>query len=237
MVVEQTEEAFLAEYDPTRFPLVAVTVDVAALTIHQGKLCVLAIERTNHPFKGKWALPGAFPKPNEHIYVAAIRGLVSKTNVAPPHIEQLGSYGGVDRDPRMRVYSIAYLAVGTFDDKPQPGYHAAKAEWIPATEGFDWAFDHEQIVSDAVWRARSKMEYTPLATRFLPPTFTMPDLMEVYRIVWDQPIDRGNFYRKVKATQGFVEPTDDKFVKVLRYRAGDAKMLYPPIRRDTEAWS
>lgn len=232
-MVNQSEEDFLSSYDPTAFPPVAVSVDVAALTLNEGVLSVLAIERSQHPFAGHWALPGTFPKPGEDIYLAAIRGLVEKTNVSPPHFEQLASFGSPDRDPRMRVVSIGYLSIGPFADMPVAGYHAKQAEWLPVHDHpYKWAFDHEKIVTEAVSRLQSKLEYSAMAIRFLPEMFTIAELRKVYEAVWDRHLDPGNFQRKVTTAKGFLEAMPAKRGTSRLYRAGAAKLLYPPILQE-----
>jgi 8-oxo-dGTP diphosphatase len=236
-MTEQTEEVFLAEYDPNRFPPSAITADVAAFSVRDGVLCVLGIERANHPFRGRWALPGTFPEPKEDAYDAAVRALTLRTGIVPSHMEQLATYTDPDRDPRMRIASVAYLAFGPFKGEPKAGYHASKAEWLPVhTSTYEWAFDHKVILHDAVTRLASKIEYTPLITRFLPETFTIPDILDTYEAIWNRRLDAGNFYRKVKASKGFVEPTGKKRDKATEYRAGSARLLYPPIRA-MEEWA
>jgi 8-oxo-dGTP diphosphatase len=104
------------------------------------------------------------------------------------------------------------------------------------------AFDHAQILDDAVERARSRLEFTTLAAAFCGPTFTIGDLRHVYEVVWDEPIDPRNFSRKVVQTKGFVEPTGGKRVPdtgrpAALYRRGPALTLNPPLMRSgtTEA--
>src|SRR5262245_52153896 len=101
------ERAFLAAYNPRQFPPIAVTVDIAILTVRAGELCALLIRRASHPFRDYWALPGGFVVPGEELDTAARRELVEETGVrAYSHFEQLRCYGDPDRDPRMRVVSV-----------------------------------------------------------------------------------------------------------------------------------
>ena len=100
-------------YDPRRFPPFAVTVDVAVFTIRDDALHVLLIARGEEPFKAALALPGGFVKPDENLDQAAARELAEETGLRDGswHLEQLGSYGDPDRDPRMRVVTVAYWAI------------------------------------------------------------------------------------------------------------------------------
>ena len=239
------ERDFLDSYDPGAYAPVAVTVDVVALTIRDGRLCVLLVERGEQPFAGRRALPGGFVR-EETLGVAALRELAEETGVRPGedalaqvHLEQLGTYGDPDRDPRMRVVSVAYLAFAPSLPDPRAGGDASAAFWVPATEAGDLAFDHGRILADALDRARSKLEYTPLATAFVGPDFTIAELRAVYAAVWGEDLHAGNFHRKVLSVPGFVESTGETAArggerggpKARLYRAGDARLLHPALLR------
>jgi len=236
------EVEFLRTYDPTRFPPVAVTVDVALLTIRQGQLAVLLVRRGSHPFIDRWALPGGFVGPSEDLDDAARRELGEEAGVAPSpwHLEQLRTYGRPGRDPRMRVVSVAYL--GLLPDPPRPlaGTDAADARFWPVADlwsddGPGLAFDHADIVADAIERARSKLEYTSLATAFVEEPFTIADLRRVYESVWSVQLHPANFRRKVLSTPGFVVATgDDRSTgrgRAELYRRGEGTTLHPAILR------
>ena len=238
----ETERKFLADYDPAAFPPVGVTVDVVVLTIRQGQLCVLLIRRGAHPSKGEWALPGGFVAPDEDLDDAARRELTEETGVdaASWHLEQLRTYGAPDRDPRLRVVSVAYL--GMMPDLPRPaaGTDAEDARFWPVDDlasgdGPPLAFDHQRIVADAIERARSKLEYTSLGTSFVEEPFTIADLRRVYEAVWGVPLHPANFRRKVLSAAGFVEPTGDERATgrgwADLYRCGEGTVLHPAMLR------
>ena len=221
-------------------PGFAVTVDLVVLTIRDGALCALLIRRGAPPYKGRWALPGGFVLPDEGLDNAAVRELREETGVAAEagHLEQLASYGDPKRDPRGRVVTVAYLAL--LPDLPAPvaGTDAAQAAWrrLDEVHRRNLAFDHDRILTDGVERARAKLEYTPLASAFCPPEFTVADLRTVYETVWGAPIDPRNFHRKATTTDGFVTPTGrstagERGRPAQLYRRGPATVLYPPLLR------
>ncbi len=235
-----TEREFLAGYDPRAFPPVAVTVDIAILTVRAGRLCVLLIRRGTHPYRGRWALPGGFVGPREDLDAAAARELAEETGVAAgAHLEQLRCYGAPKRDPRMRVVSVAYLALVPDPAQPVAGTDAAEARFWPVDElggdGPALAFDHATILADAVERARAKLEYTNLATWLLEEPFSIADLRRVYEAVWGTELHAANFRRKVLATPGFVAPagghapTGRGWAEL--YRRGGTAQLHPALLR------
>lgn len=227
-------------YDPHAFPPIAVTVDLVALTIRDGALAAVAIRRGEDPFVGRWALPGGFVRDGEDLDAAAARELAEETGLPAGvlHLEQLASYGAPLRDPRMRVVSVAYLGLAPDMPLPVAGGDAAGARWAPVDEllGTELAFDHGEILADGVERARAKLEYTPLATMFCPPEFTVAELRRVYEIVWDTTLDSRNFHRKVTGADGFLVSTGEATARdggrpAQLYRRGDLQMLHPPMLR------
>jgi 8-oxo-dGTP diphosphatase len=231
-------------------PPFAVTADVVAMTLVAGKLSVLLVRRAADPFAGSWALPGGFLAPDEDADAAAARELGEETGlVLEPsadgrtagtgHLEQLRTYSDPGRDPRMRVVSVAYVAVLPEPAVAEAGSDAADVRWFAVDDlDFPLAFDHARIVGDAVERIRSKLEYTTLAAAFCAPAFTIPELRRVYEAVWGAPIDGPNFSRKVTSTKGFVVETDEHRPASTAggrpprlFRRGSASVLFPPLLR------
>jgi 8-oxo-dGTP diphosphatase len=233
----------------TEHPPFAVAVDLAIFTICEGALSVLLVERGEEPYAGSWALPGGFVQPDEDAETAAWRELHEETGVSrfAGHLEQLQTYSAPDRDPRMRVVSVAHVAFAPDLPSPEAGSDAASARWWAVEDVLDadqvaLAFDHTEILTDARERIRAKLEYTTLATEFVAEPFTLPDLRRVYAAVWGTPPDLGNFRRKVLGTAGFVVPTDGHGEpsetggrKALLYRRGPARLIQPPMLRTTTA--
>jgi 8-oxo-dGTP diphosphatase len=221
----------------------SVTVDLVLLTIREEALHVLLVRRGIPPYKGQWALPGGFVKPDEGLDAAAVRELREETGMqitpgrhSSAHLEQLASYGDPKRDPRGRVVTVAYLALLPDLPAPSAGSDASHAAWRPVDEVKRLAFDHERILADGLERARAKLEYTPLATAFCPPEFTVAELRAVYETVWAAPLDPRNFHRKATTTEGFLDPTGrstagERGRPAQLYRRGRASVLYPPLLR------
>ncbi len=251
----------MSPYDPSAFLPFAVTVDLVVLTVRGQALCTLAVRRGEPPFQGRWALPGGFVRGDEDLAEAAARELAEETGLcaraaAPPtpagaaHLEQLATYGAPGRDPRMRVVSVAHLALAPDLPAPRAGGDAHSARWAPvedllggdgayAREGEQpapLAFDHARILADGVERARSKIEYSSLATAFCPAEFTVGELRRVYEAVWGVVLDPRNFHRKVTGTPGFLVPSGGTTTRqggrpAQLFRAGGATVLNPPMLR------
>ncbi|MEV6762150.1 NUDIX domain-containing protein [Streptomyces sp. NPDC051105] len=228
-------------YDKYAYEPFAVTVDLAVLTLRAGALHVLLVERGQEPYAGRWALPGGFLLPRESAETAARRELAEETglsDVSGLHLEQLRTYSEPDRDPRMRVVSVAFTALLPDAPEPRGGGDAAQARWLPYDPALRLAFDHDRILADGHERVGAKLEYSCLATAFCPPEFTLGELQNVYETVWGVELDRPNFRRKVLATPGFVEPvqgaarlTGGRGKPAALYRAGTAATLHPPLLR------
>jgi 8-oxo-dGTP diphosphatase len=225
--------------------LFAVAVDLVVLTVRDAELCALLVRRDAPPFAGRWGLPGGFVLPNEDLLETATRRLGEETGLelGGHHLEQLASYAAPDRDPRGRVLTVGHIAIVPRPPEPIAGADAAGTAWHPIAKLVDGAaadallaFDHGRILADGVERVRSKLEYTPLATAFCPPEFTIAELRAVYETVWRTRLDPRNFHRKVTGADGFVEPTGGTVIRdrgrpAQLFRRGPATLLHPALLR------
>ncbi len=180
------------------YPRPALTVDCVVFGFDEGALKVLLIERGLEPFKGRWALPGGFVRVDETLDAAARRELGEEAGLTQVFLEQLYTFGTVDRDPRERVVSVAYYAlVKLSEHSAKAATDAANALWFPVSEVPRLAFDHARILETAIERLKGKVRYQPIGFELLPPKFTLSQLQHLYEAVLGTELDKRNFRKKV----------------------------------------
>lgn len=223
---DDDELAFLAAYDASEFPHPSVAVDVATMTTFDGALHALLVRRTEHPAKGRWALPGGFVGIDESLDDAAARVLRTKAGLSDIFLEQLYTFGAVDRDPRTRVISVAYYALVEAGrlraarpeagetvlariEAPQDGSTTGPIRALD-DDGSDLplAFDHAEILRLVVQRMRGKLDYAPLGFQLLPERFPLRDLQAVHEAILGRPLNKDSFRRSV-ITRGLVAATGE----------------------------
>jgi 8-oxo-dGTP diphosphatase len=181
-------------------------------------LQVLLIRRGLPPFRGRWALPGGFVRPDESVDAAALRELREEAGLEKVYLEQLYTFGDVRRDPRGRIVSVAYTAlVSTASNHPTAATDAREAAWFPAGKLPTLAFDHADILKAAVERLRGKVRYRPVGFELLPEKFTLSQLQQLYEAVLGRSLDKRNFRKKLMA-MGVVRETPD-FERGVSHRA------------------
>jgi ADP-ribose pyrophosphatase YjhB (NUDIX family) len=174
-----------------------VAVDCIIFGFDGDRLKLLLIKRNFEPGKGQWSLMGGFLKENEGLDEAAQRILEQLTGLRDIFLEQLLTYGEVNRDPAARVISVAYYALintSNFDEFKAQNY---KGSWFELTEMPDLIFDHVEMVNKARKRLRRKAKNQPIGFELLPQKFTLPQLMKLYEAIYDQKFDKRNFRKKL----------------------------------------
>ena len=183
--------------------------------------------RTRQPHLDQWALPGGWLPAHEDLDSAAARTLSETTGLHPSYLEQLYTFGGVDRSPTGRVVSVAYTALVRTDevDRAAPGENV---RWFRADALPRLAFDHNAIVDYALARLRTKVEYAHIAHTFLGETFTLAQLRSVHEAVLGHALDAANFRRSMATSTDLVETgevlagTPHRPPKLFRYRTAES---------------
>lgn len=218
-----TEAEFLDQYSAEAYPRPSVAVDVALMTVVVNRIQVLMIQRSEHPQRGRWQLPGGFVGIDESVDAAVQRTLKDKTGLAGVFTEQLYTFGDVDRDPRTRVISIAYYALVDPQRLAPASQNSVLAElevpWAGETGGpvslrndsvaLEVAFDHEHIVGTVVQRLRGKLNYTPVGYELLPEEFTLLDLQRIHETILGVALNKDSFRRRM-LDSGELEATGNR---------------------------
>ncbi len=224
-----------------RFALPLTTVDVVIFTVLDGALQVLLVQRPQaerEPFPGRWALPGGFVDVDRDasLLACAKRKLKEKTGISSPYLEQLGSWGGRERDPRGWSATHVYFAlVPAADLKPAKGTNVAEVTWVRVDTVVGrrgMAFDHSEILEAAVERLRSKVEYTSLPAYLLPEPFTLPQLQRTYEVILGRPVDKSGFRTRTLAADfldevGTTEGDTNRTAVAYRLRDRERVVVFP----------
>ncbi len=221
------EAAFLESYDPNAFERPSVAVDLILMSVVDGAPAVLLTRREQHPFCGAWALPGGFVGIGENLDAAAHRILREKARMADAYVEQLYTFGAVDRDPRTRIISVAYFALLPTDRfaaalkaAPELALAELAVPWkgeaggpvearIEDSGSLRLAFDHGDMLSLAIRRLRGKLDYSGIAFALLPERFTLRALQDIYEAILDTRLNKPAFRRRM-IDRGWLEPTGER---------------------------
>ncbi|WP_417462042.1 NUDIX hydrolase [Kordiimonas sp.] len=212
-----------------QYPHPAVTTDIVIFSVRENALQLLLIKRGGEPYKGSWALPGGFVKLDESVDACAKRELAEEAGLQDVYLEQLYTFGKVDRDPRERVISVAYYTLTPSEHLlPEAGTDAAEVAWFPISELPELAFDHTEIINVARKRLAAKMEYSTIGLQFMAEEFTLSQLQIVYEQATGKELDKRNF-RKWILSLDLIKETGKK------YAAGAHRpaMLYSIKDRDS----
>jgi 8-oxo-dGTP diphosphatase len=189
------------------YPRPALTVDCVVFGLdQQDTLKVMLIRRKLPPFQGQWALPGGFVRLEESLEQAARRELQEETGLRDIFLEQLYTFGEVDRDPRDRVVSVAYYALVNLSEYAvQAATDAEAAQWFAINTLPPLAFDHGRILDLAIARLKGKVRYEPIGFELLPQKFTLSQLQKLYEIILGESLDKRNFRKKFLKTDLLIE--------------------------------
>lgn len=187
----------------------AVTVDNVIFGFDDGALKVLLIKRGEPPYENQWALPGNFVYPNEDLNAAAGRVLYELTGLKDVYLEQVRTFGEVNRHPMGRVITVAYFSLIKIKEYQLQGTNrlSQRAEWISFTEAIDLAFDHDAILDACFRRLQRRVRMRPVGFELLPKKFTLTELQHLYEAILqpDKKIDKRNFRKKILSMKILVD--------------------------------
>lgn len=188
-------------------PKFYTSVDCIIFGFHKGELSLLLLKRNFEPAKGEWSLMGGFVQEDESVDAAAKRVLAELTGLEQVYMEQVGSFGKVDRDPGGRVISIAYYALININEYDRELVRQHNAFWININELPPLIFDHEDMVRKARILMQQKASAKPIGFNLLPDLFTLSQLQSLYEAIYGEPLDKRNFRKRV-AEMNYIEKTD-----------------------------
>jgi ADP-ribose pyrophosphatase YjhB (NUDIX family) len=180
-----------------RHQKILVAVDCIIFGFDGDQLKALLIKRGFEPEKGKWSLMGGFIGKSENAEQAAARVLYQLTGMNNIYMEQLSTFTDVKRDSAGRVISIAYFALINIADYSQQLQLEHEARWFQLHRIPPLIFDHRKMVMKAKERLKEKVVAHPIGFELLPTKFTLPQLQSLYEAIYDMPLDKRNFTKKM----------------------------------------
>lgn len=188
-------------------PQFYVSVDCIIFGFDKGSLKLLLLKRNFEPAKGSWSLMGGFVQDGESVDDAAKRVLAELTGLENVYMEQVGTFGEVDRDPGERVISVAYYALININEYDRNLVQQHNAHWAEINEIPPLVFDHPQMVKQARIMLQKKASSEPIGFNLLPSLFTLFQLQSLYEAIYGEPLDKRNFRKRV-ADLNYIEKTD-----------------------------
>ena len=188
-----------------------VAVDSIIFGYDEGgrELKVLLLKRNFQPAKGEWSLMGGFLKNNEAVDEAAKRILLQLTGLSDVYMEQLYTFGEVDRDPGARIISVAYFALIKINASDLELVKNHGATWIPISSMPSLIFDHSAMVDRALKKLQVRARTQPIGFELLPDKFTIPQLQGLYEAIYSKTLDKRNFRRKL-LSMNLLEKLEEK---------------------------
>lgn len=208
--------------------------DIGIFRFQGQSLQVYLVELTIDPYVGSMALPGTLVREREDLPAASERAYREATGHDNAYFEQVFTFSGLDRDPRQRSISTAYMALPDRDGSTfETGRKYGRAFWCDVDGLPNLAFDHKGIIALCVDRICAKLNYTTIAVLLLPVEFTLTELQSVYEYCLQSRLDKRNFRKKVLSLD-ILEPTElrrtgERARPAMLYRAKDRAMRIIPL--------
>jgi ADP-ribose pyrophosphatase YjhB (NUDIX family) len=188
---------------------ILVAVDCIIFGFDGSELKALLVKRGLEPERNRWSLMGGFVQRDESADAAASRILKMLTGLSQVYMEQLYTFTEVHRDIADRVISIAYFALINIHEYSNQLHQDYEPHWFPLKEIPPLIFDHDKMVQKAQAALREKVANHPIGFELLPPKFTLPQLQSLYEAIYDAPLDKRNFSRKILSL-GILNKLDEK---------------------------
>lgn len=223
-----SEQAFLKQYNSAEYERPSLTVDIVLLTSIKSELYTLVIRRDEQPQQDTWSLPGGFVQIEESLDQAANRVIAEKAGLRDIFVEQLYTFGSVNRDPRGRVVTVAYFALVDSEQLnaalPNVDFNRKLAQVQLVNEShtvlkaithdsegdpIPLAFDHEEILRVAIARLQGKLNYSQIGFELLPNKFTLRQLQKIHETILGHSVNKDAFRKRMLAT-GLVESTGQR---------------------------
>lgn len=189
--------------------LVAVDCIIFGYDIQEKEIKLLLVKRSFDPAKGKWSLAGGFVEQNESLDIAASRVLHNLTGLKNVFMNQLYTYGDIDRDPGARVISVSYGALIKIKDIDYKLSKKSGAHWQSMTKLPELIFDHQNMVERALSDLRKQVKIKPVGFELLPEKFTLVQLLDLYEAIYQKNIDKRNFRKKI-LSMNILEKLEEK---------------------------
>ena len=186
-----------------------VSVDCIILGFQDKEINVLIVKRKFNPLRGKRSLMGGFVQKHESLNEAVARVVAGYTGVENVHMEQVGAYGEVNRDPGGRVVSVVYyvlIDMHQFDEQLKERHNT---EWVNIKNVGPLILDHRQFLDDSLRHLRQRSATHPVGFNLLPEQFTLPQLQSLYEAIYAREMDKRNFRKKI-LEMGVLEKLDKK---------------------------
>ena len=187
-------------------PKFHIAVDCIIFGFENGRMKLLWQKRNFEPHRGEWSLMGGFVQENEDVDAAAKRVLFELTGLTHIYLKQVGAFGSVGRDSGDRVVSVAYFALVNITKVDEELNHYNSAYWANLDELPPLLFDHQDMVEAAIDKLKGMVGRKPVGFNLLPPLFTLTQLQQLYEAIWDSPIDKRNFRKRI-TEMPFIEKT------------------------------
>ena len=211
-----------------------VALDCIIFGFDSGELKLLIHKRKFEPFSGHWSLFGGFLREDEGLDEAAARILGELTGLQNIYMEQLQTYGEIDRDPAGRVISVAYYALipaHRYSERYSKRYGAT---WVSLKELPDLIMDHSRMVEKGLRRLRRGASSQPIGFELLPGDFTIPQLQALYEAIYQAPLDKRNFRKKILAMDVLIK-LDEKDMSTSRKGAYLYRFDHKKYKKLTES--